>query len=197
MDTLPPPVVQLLDHVRELYVDWLAGVTSLPQFEQKKLEAEWVDADGRFLPQGRLQLPFRSDFFASTDGRPESANTVASGEVIRFTPFEFTLFGATIDMNPFTWDDLVVEADLGPGRSSDRVVADWYRIAFVAQPSKDDRWKHAVHFVSDPQPFHGGIRFEVDLGTAPPGDLTDLLRRLAEAGATHIRLSDEPLKSEK
>ncbi len=190
MDALPPQVLEICDRSRAVYVDyldeiiseWLPGATAIGKV--------LVEEDRAPAPKARLALPTRVDAVGRAKGRPDIPITLYADIRYQFTPVDFDFAGAKVEFEPFDWFHLVVDTDLPTGPLTDGIVADWYRVAYVARPSTDDPFKHGVHSVSDPQPVNGGVRFETDLGTARCDVLVDLLRQLGAAGATHIKLSD-------
>jgi len=150
-----------------------------------QVEPRFQIADGALDLQGALALPGRADILPA-DGEPLS---VDANSRLTFDPLEVKYLSCVIRFEPFTWDWATVivhgvsVADLSP------IVKEWFYRWFDPEDRNvrdPDGLLGVVHFASDPIEREGGVETTVDLGSAPTAALQELVKTIAERGATRI-----------
>ena len=67
----------------------------------------------------------------------------------------------------------------------------WMDVDDERKPGRDGLHR-VVHFASDPAKRGKGVALAIDLGSAPPEALVDLLDALAAVGARRVRIASQP-----
>ncbi len=138
--------------------------------------------------QGALRLPGRTDFIPAVSGEPE---TVDADSRLTFDPMEVKHLSCAITIEPFTWDWATVIVQGITVVEMSAIVGEWFYRWFDAEDTKApdaDGLLGVVHFASDPVEREGAVETTLDLGSAPVEALQDILKLLAERGATQIRV---------
>lgn len=159
-----------------------AGADVVPEPERR-------DAARRVVRTGPLELPRRADFSIARDGRtlfcriegeaPGPAETVMAEVGESFLA----------EIGPFAWDALALEVESGPLQPDWEPLRRWFLEWFQSRHGDlAPELLGAVHTLDGPTRTAAGWGFTIDLGSAPPAALRELLVALSETGATRVRL---------
>jgi hypothetical protein len=185
MDALPPQIEQLVIQARALYVSHY--VEFLGSFRGKEIVTEAVMLGKNGLPvgTGALDLPTRADVREISGG----FTMIPSGQYLEFKPLKFQLSGATVQLAPFMWDQIEVAANIPPNQQVLDLLTRWFKGAFKEEIEfGKGQALGCIHYMSSPQAYPVGLRFELDLGTADASVFAEMLQALINAGATEIQL---------
>ncbi len=152
-------------------------------------EPERRDAARRVVRAGPLDLPRRADFAIASGGRTlfcrVEAEAPEAGEAV--TASVDDAFFAEIA--PFAWDALRIRLQGGPTQPDWRPLRRWFLEWFQSRHADlAPELLGAVHTFDGPTRTAAGWAFTIDLGSAPPAALRELLVALSETGATRVRL---------
>jgi hypothetical protein len=155
-------------------------------------EAALRNADGSLALDGALGLPMRADLVPRRGAQAGKLLSVDFAQRMQFSVHAVRMPPAMLYVAPFAWDDLTVSVAGLLAEQVGAVLAPWFMDWFDpkdANRQNDEGLFGVVHFASDPREDGGMVVVELDLGSAPPKALEDLLARIAAAGARDIRLA--------
>jgi hypothetical protein len=181
-------MADLLSAIRTHYVKQLAEVV---RKAPGHVEPAFRLADGALALEGALQLPGRADFIPTDGPNTGEPRSVDADSRLTFDPIEVTHLSCTITLEPFTWDWATVLVNGITVDNMATMVGDWFYRWFDPEDAKTadaDGLFAVVHFASDPVAREGGVETTLDLGSAPVDAFQDILKMLAEGGATQIRV---------
>jgi hypothetical protein len=122
--------------------------------------------------------------FACNDGEVRLIELVPE-RVLSFDPFAVHHGHLAIQVDYLRWDDIVIRHDLAEVPPA--AVEGWFELWY----GPDDRQTNMIHSLSiDP----GEI--DIDMGTAPPEALYDMLELLERAGARRVQLTASRAEAE-
>ncbi len=150
------------------------------------------NADGSLALDGALGLPMRADLVPRRGAHAGKLLSVDSGKRMQFSVHAVSLAPATLYVAPFAWDDVSLRVAGLVAEQAGAVLAPWFMDWFDphdANRQNEEGLFGVVHYASDPREEGGMVAVDLDLGSAPPQALEDLLVRLAAAGACDIRLA--------
>jgi len=178
---------ELLDRIRGSYVERLQA--AVREAKDPNPEPAYRRRDGSLAREGPLALPARGDLF--TEGEMVS---VDSKTLLSFEPLEFTWEGSLrVVLGPFPWDALPLFLEGSRPDSNWSPLLRWFEAWFdgedVRSPGSDGLCG-VVHFLSDPLPAEGGVRFSIDLGSAPVAAFEELLDAAARLGPARLKIGE-------
>lgn len=186
MEDLPPQFTEIVQTVRDRYVDQFTAIVRGLSQDTHIVEPVLLDSDGNVVGGGPLDLPYRADYIALATGRSEM---VTSAKMLRFELFSFEAAQTTFAIAPFIWDYVAIDVTGKWDDAAASVIQTWFDKAFGLDSGADNlALQGAVHYVSDPQIDEDSYGFVVDFGTAPASALTDLLSALSSSGAQFIAI---------
>lgn len=178
-------LVELLDLIRRPYIDQLSHAATGPGFH---VEPVLRRADGTPAGDGRLDTPCRCDLVRKTLGGVQSVNAT---ECVRVEPLRVELGGVPVSVAAFSWDWLTLRiAGLSEADAS-ALMRNWFLRWFDKddeKPRNAEGLRGVVHSVGDPVHVAGCLRFQIDLGSAPVGAVSELIEDLLRHGATGMAL---------
>lgn len=147
-------------------------------------------------------LPFRADLLVfRQEGQEGEEKLVDPGSRLDFEPFLLEWKGGLeIEVHPFVWSRLSItspEASAAELSSPDhpvhRSLVAWYEKWFDAVREREGIFLGVAHYLSDPEPLgpsvdEPGVRFLVDLGSAPVDALLTLFDALVPLGPGRLVL---------
>jgi hypothetical protein len=156
------------------------------------LEPALRKADGSLALEGPLGLPMRVDLIPRRGAQAGRSLSIDSEQRMQFSVHVVSMPPATLYIAPFAWDCVSLRISGMTAQQAGAVLAPWFMAWF--DPHDTNRQNEeglfgVVHFLSDPCAEGGMVAASLDLGSAPPEALEDLLARLAAAGASDIRLA--------
>ena len=159
-----------------------AGAEVVPEPERR-------DAARRVVRTGPLDLPRRADFSIAQNGRTLFCRIESEapdpGERVAVAVGESFL----AEIGPFAWDALALEVEGGPAEPDWRPLRRWFLEWFQSRHADvTPELLGAVHTLDGPTRTAVGWAFTVDLGSAPPAALRELLVALSETGASRVRI---------
>lgn len=186
----------LLGRIRALYVEALARAVRDARKKGARAHVEPIlrDSKGAVLRDGALDGGTRLDIVVEKK-RGMSEVRVDSTKRLEFDPITIPWTqGASVTIEPFTWDCVGIATDLGKTAVAKTVSAwlgRWMDVEDERRPGRDGLHR-VVHFASDPAKQGKGAALAIDLGSAPPEALVDLLDALAAVGARRVRIASHP-----
>jgi len=183
-----PTLGQILDRIRELYIEHLdAALTEAMKMPgaQVIVEPAFRTKTGDLAREGALSLPLRCDLFDGT-----TMVRVDSTRRISFEPFDFAWAGSLqVRMEPFFWDSCPLRLE-GP-RPAWTPLTDWFARWFDEADRRApayDGFYGVIHFLSDPAPSGAAFETSVDFGSAPVEAFEQLLDAAQALGARRLRI---------
>ena len=174
-------LLELLAEIRTRYADKLAAaVTSVDSHVEPALRT----ADGSLAVDGALSLPCRVDLIPRDQSG--SIGRVDATSHLDFEPFEVEYGKCTVHFNPFTWDRVQMSVEGLPAHAVSEIAKLWFLRWFDAEDANDldaQGLYGVAHFLGEPVAAEGKVQFTVDLGSAPPIALDELLNNLSSRGA--------------
>jgi len=181
-------MADLLNGIRAHYVRQLAeAVQKVPGH----VEPAFRRASGELSLEGALQLPCRADFIPSGGPNSGEPQSVDADSRITFEPLEVQHGSCSITLEPFTWDWATVIVQGMTSGVMSPIVSEWFYRWFDPEDTNlpdAGGLLGVVHFASDPIAREGAVETTLDLGSAPVEAFHQILKALAERGATHIRV---------
>jgi hypothetical protein len=186
---IPDPIPSHLDIIRSLYVATFAEVI---REREGHVEPVFRTDDGDVAVEGELELPCRADFIDPEANEGGESLMVDSARLASFEPLAVEIGGTKLHVAPFGWDWATLSVlGLDDEDASDLLVK-WFWDWFDADDTNEETAEGlygVVHFLSDPEPVEGGLRVNLDLGSAPAEAMTDLLSRLIESEAREVHVA--------
>jgi hypothetical protein len=105
----------------------------------------------------------------------------------------YNLGGAVVELRPFSWDDAQIAFNVAPRdlAAIERFITTWLDVD-DSKRTQDDAPALAIHSASRIE-TNGALWFlTLDLGTAPPDVLLDLIDLLLDQGATEVYVLSPP-----
>lgn len=165
-----------------------AFVERMAELEPCHVEPAMRLADGSLALSGNPPTPCRMDLIVKATGEQYTADSERPQHMETYS----TQIGATtVQVVPFEWSMARVEAH-GVGPEARELVRTWFVRWFDLddENSADGSGLYGVvHYLGDVLLNDGGVAFEVDLGSAPPSAVEDLVTMLSSNGATQVRIS--------
>ncbi len=192
MDAIPPVIIQIWKANRSIAVEQITEAASSSQLSDISVEPAFRNNDGSLFVQGELNLPMRSDLVARIGNSQPQAFTFSSEQYVDFEPVEFEYKGVFVRQFPFVWTQAQIEVHGSVDQSLSPKLRNWFLEHFGdADAESSTDLQYALHFLSEPKYSDQFATFELDLGTAQPESLTDLLEILVSNGAVEIGISTE------
>ena len=195
-------LADILEQLRKLYVDEFARrVEGYPPDMRALLRPEAiyridsasvdgvvedVIGDDNVVRTGALNLPARGDVCVVRDQRIVEIARIESPRRLNFEAFRFVWGDALeVALHPFSWDDCALCIPEPKIAVDDQPLAAWLEAALLIDKlqADGDQPLGAVHGMTVPRQAEDGVRFEVDLGSAPVAQFEALLSALVSAGA--------------
>jgi len=181
----------LLSDIHEKHVARFEKVLKLPSGPGQGLTVEPLmrDEKGAVRRDGVLNLPARCDFgqISSHETREKnlSLQTISTD---RQDYFEIDELGE-IWVAPFQWNALDVQFRLNTDWPNFKPLRNWYLEWSIPEHKQANALTLGVlHCLSGPTPSAGGWLLTLDLGTAPPSAVVELLEMLGSIGASNLAL---------
>lgn len=155
------------------------------------VEPAYRTADGKLAVDGVWKLPCRADLIAKRGAAAGVSHTVNGKSQLKFNCVDVGSAQVVIQLCPFQWDALTLNI---AGLSWDKakaVLVPWFWRWFDEADNNDltsEGLYGVVHFMSDPEWVDGALQVRLDLGSVPESALNELLGRLADVGASQVRL---------
>lgn len=173
--------------IREPYVSKLAEAVAAVDAH---VEPALRKADGSLALDGHFRQPFRADFIPKGgDGR---SVMVSSDKCLNFEPIVVDVDSCHVEIQPFVWDWVELSVEGISGKAVISVGKAWFPCWFDSDDTNeaDEQGLYGVvHYIGDPKAIDEGFELTIDMGSAPPEALEDLITRLAQAGAKRMTLS--------
>lgn len=113
----------------------------------------------------------------------------------KFLPWEparIRVGALSVLVEPFLWHVCAIVARPAPGEDTFVALARWFDRWFERPKEPEERFRNAVHWMSDPEIREGHLCLQVDLGSASPDALLDLLDTIGSMGATSAAVYSAP-----
>jgi hypothetical protein len=126
-----------------------------------------------------------------TDGQMEPVLV----DLAAFLPWEHARIRVgtlSVLVEPFLWHVCAIVARPAPPDHTFAALGIWFDRWFERPQEPGERFRNAVHWMSDPEIRGGHLCLQVDLGSAPAEALLDLLRTIGEMGATSAAIHTPP-----
>ena len=180
-------VTELLEKIRDYY---------LARFKQEIdeqrdngfetiIEPELVDKNGLTITEGFFDTPYRNDLFLLRDNNPIESIMVDTESKLTFNPITLQWTDKlTVTIEPFQWNYLTVvfNDDIGLDWTH---LKNWFNDSFK-EKNKDDDFKLAVHFISDPYKVDNLQMIDIDLGSGTIDDFEKLLDSFDKMSLTSV-----------
>ena len=129
-------------------------------------------------------LPYRLDVVHLGAGGAVQPTVVDAGHDLSWEP-ETSQFGDFLaEIEAFVWHTCVVVGEPAPEPAALSQLKDWFLRWFQREGHHGEKpFGGVVHFMSEPQVDGDALRVQVDLGSAPPEALIDLLETFGKMGA--------------
>lgn len=186
-------VGELLDNIRLYYVDRLRNVVSDigPNPELLVLEPIYRDANGEPVREGKLGLPMRGDVFVRKDGTAQESLRVDTERMLSFSPMKFLWESKVlVNLAPFQWNWCRIEFRDVSRFGDTKPLSNWFNRWFQGQPTDENGFSGAVHFLSDPEMSSDGMVCYTDFGTAPVEAFEGLLDTAQELRASEVWIGE-------
>jgi hypothetical protein len=147
-----------------------------------------VRPNGMTVPTPYDQL--RVDFMSNLNGKTEVGRFVQPAPASRFKPREVNFSDRMqVALSPFTWDRLEIRANSAPSQIEPLTAwaTRWIDLG-DAKAVASGKQQKVIHSVVYPSVEGGRWKTEIDLGTAPPEAIVDLLDALGQMGLNHVQL---------
>jgi hypothetical protein len=108
-------------------------------------------------------------------------------ELEKFLPWEparIQVGTVSVLVEPFLWHVCSVVARPPPAEPTLTALAEWFDRWFERPKRPGERFRNAVHWMSEPEIREGNLCVQIDLGSASAVALLDLLATLGAMGAT-------------
>jgi hypothetical protein len=125
------------------------------------------------------------------DGRMEPV-LVDLHAFLPWEPARFRVGNLSVLVEPFLWHVCSIVARPAPAEHDFAALADWFDRWFERAKQPSERFRNAVHWMSDPELKAGHLCLQVDLGSAPPDALLDLLRAIDAMAASSAAIYTSP-----
>ncbi len=170
-------VRRYFDAVRGTYVSALMqGIIELRETTEGELLVEpSMDTDNPRVGRG---LPWRADAVEiAPDGASESIRLTGVEYDLTWAPDTYAFPGGLVaQVESFAWDECTIVGTPAPAPEDCAPLAQWFLHWFQQRsPDAQDTHLGVVHSSSRPEIRAGYIEVHVDLGTAPPEALVELL----------------------
>lgn len=169
----------------------LKKVAALPRPENESFIPEPLmrDENRNVRRDGVLNLPARCDFgIITASGVKEKNLAVQHKDADIAGYFELADLDPTW-VSPFAWNALDVQFRLDQDWPNFKPLRNWYLEWCLPKPGRKGQLvRGIVHSLSGPTPSAGGWIMSLDLGTAPPDAVLELLTTLADIGANKVSL---------
>lgn len=116
-------------------------------------------------------------------------------ELEKFLPWEparIRVGNLSVLVEPFLWHVCTVVARPPPAEPTLTALAEWFDRWFERAKRPGERFRNAVHWMSEPEIKEGGLCVQIDLGSASAVALLDLLATLGAMGATSAAIHSAP-----
>ncbi len=107
-------------------------------------------------------------------------------------PARFRLDNLSVLVEPFLWQVCSIVARPAPAEHDFTALAHWFDRWFDRPEQPGERFRNAVHWMSDPEIRAGNLCLQVDLGSASADALLDLLATIGAMGATSAAICTSP-----
>ena len=113
-------------------------------------------------------------------------------QFLPWEPARIRLGNLSVLVEPFLWHVCSLVARPAPAEETWTALSGWFARWFERPKEPGERFRNAVHWMSDPELKQGHLCLQVDLGTAPADALLDLLGTLGTMGATSAAVCTAP-----
>ncbi|GGX77958.1 hypothetical protein GJV26_03945 [Massilia dura] len=178
-------LVALLERIRRPYIDQLSHAATGPGFHVEPVVRR---PDGSPAGDGLLDTPCRCDLVRKALGGVQS---VDAAECVGIEPLRVELGGVPVAVSAFSWDWLNLHIAGIPDAEVNTLMRAWFLRWFDADdayPRNAEGLRGVVHFLGDPARAGDGLRFRIDLGSAPASAVAELIEDLLRHGATGLAL---------
>jgi hypothetical protein len=180
-------LLELLAAIRAPYARQLSAAIAAVDAH---VEPAFRNHDGALAVEGPLMLPCRADYIPRTgDGKPARVDATAR---LDFEPISVAYADCTVLIHPFAWDWVRITIRGLPEQAVAALSRNWFFRWFDpddANEADDQGLYGVVHFLDEPETVTDGIELSIDLGSAPPEALDDLLRQVSAHGASAMRVA--------
>ncbi len=111
---------------------------------------------------------------------------------IPWEPARVQVRNLSVLVEPFLWHACSIVARPAPAEHTFAALADWFDRWFERSKQPGERFRNAVHWMSDPEIRGGHLCLQIDLGSAPAYALLDLLGAIDRMGATSAAVHTAP-----
>jgi hypothetical protein len=189
IEQIPAEISDVFENIRSLYVDYFLNTAKKIGGSKCITEAILLNKEGKPIGEGILNSATRVDIFSVDNG----LSHIPSAEQLNFDRFFFRLLDAKIQVDPFTWDQLFLVANVAPNNETMLILTNWFNNSFLGEvESGNGNELECIHYMSDPDPSSSVTQLQIDLGTASTAVLFELFKALALAGSTEISISEIP-----
>jgi hypothetical protein len=182
---------ELLDQVRQYYLDRLMAAAEKKRFHKATsviFEPALRNSDGGAVVEGELQLPLRKDLAVLRNGAVTDLLTIDTKGMLSFEPIVFDWGDSLrVYLGPFLWQRMTLRMPVRKGVDW-QSFTDWFWRWFGQEDGSDNSLLGVVHFLSDPELSRKGVKFEVDLGSAPVEAFEELLDAVVAMGVKQCQI---------
>ncbi|MES2263740.1 MAG: hypothetical protein V4724_34920 [Pseudomonadota bacterium] len=145
--------------------------------------------------EGTLDLPSRADYIPREGaGKPAMVDSTSH---LDFETISVAYKDCDVLIGPFVWDWVQLTIRGLPEQEAASVAKNWFFRWFDPEDTNEaneDGLYGVVHFLGEPKVAANGIEFSIDLGSAPPEALEDLLERMSSHGASAASVANSALQ---
>lgn len=157
-------------------------------YEKLIVEPLMRSETGSVRRDGVLNLPARCDFGqVGSQGLREKNLSLQDIQADRQGYFEIGGLG-DVWVSPFAWNALDVQFRLNTEWPNFKPMRNWYLGWSLPEQKRRALTLGVLHRLSGPTPSAGGWLLSLDLGTAPPRAVIELMGTLSEIGASNVSL---------
>lgn len=175
-------LLELLAAVRKPYAQQLSqAILSV----EAHIEPAFRNQEGHLAVEGGLGLPCRADYIpCNGNGMPVTVDATSRAA---FESISVAYKNCSILIHPFGWDWVVVTVSGLSEAQVAEIAKAWFLRWFDPEDTNDPNDEGlygVVHFLGEPEVVSEGIQLTLDLGSAPPEALDELLEQVSIHGAT-------------
>jgi hypothetical protein len=126
-----------------------------------------------------------------SDGRMEPL-LVDLPVFLPWEPARIRVENLSVLVEPLLWHACSVVARPAPAADTFAALRRWFDRWFERAKEPGERFRNAVHWMSDPEIREGHLCLQVDLGSASPDALLELLETIGAMGATSAAIFTAP-----
>lgn len=179
-------LTELFAAVRAQYTQELTEAIAA---SEAHVEPAFRKETGELAVSGPLELPYRADLIPR--GGDGTSVMVDSTTSLGFEPFTVDYGQCRVHVSPFVWDWVKFAVKGLTEDESAVLMKAWFLRWFDPDDTNEADEQGlfgVVHYLGEPQAVEGSEEWTVDLGSAPPEAVEDLLKMFESHGSTEVSL---------